>query len=66
MTSREKQEGYINGYVQNIITQTNFDLLNTQVFACGNPNMILETKKKLLELGLKELNFKSEIFISSN
>lgn len=66
VTSREKQEGYINGYVQNIITQTNLDLLNTQVFACGNPNMILETKKKLLELGLKELNFKSEIFISSN
>jgi CDP-4-dehydro-6-deoxyglucose reductase len=64
--SREKKIGFFNGYVQNIITELNLDLVNTQVFACGNPNMIIETKSMLKELGLDASNFKSEIFISSN
>lgn len=64
--SREEASGFFHGYVQNTIEDLNLNLSQTQVFTCGNTNMITDVKNKLLELGLKASNFKSEIFIPSN
>ena len=66
VTSREKSEGFIHGYVQNIIQELHFDLSNSQFFVCGNPKMILECKEILINMGLEKQNFKSEIFTNSN
>lgn len=64
-TSREDRIGFSKGYVQEAVLDLGIKLNRTQVFACGNPDMIIESKEKLIENGLKESNFKSEIFISS-
>ena len=63
--SRENSEGYFKGHVQDALLEQNYDLGSTQVFACGNPNMILEARQVLLENGLSETNFKSDAFIES-
>ena len=64
-TSRENIDGFYNGYVQEAAIDLDINLKKTQVFACGNPKMIFNSKKALIEKGLKESNFKSESFIST-
>ena len=64
--SRENKLGFFHGYVQEAAIDLNIDLSKTQVFACGNPNMIFDSKQALLNNGLIESNFNSEIFIPSN
>lgn len=65
-TSRESTDGYINGYVQDVVKSLDFDLTETIVFACGNPQMIKDLKSQMVLMGLKEKNFKSDIFVPSN
>ena len=64
--SREKKDGFYFGYVQEALIEEGFDLKTTKIYACGNPNMIQESKKLFIANGLKESEFKSEIFINSN
>lgn len=65
--SRENEnwQGEI-GYVQDVLITKNLDLLNSQVYACGSNDMILSAKKLLIENNLKEHNFYSDAFVSSN
>lgn len=65
-TSRESAEGFVHGYVQNVIKGLELDISNSLVFACGNPPMIKELKRQMFALGLKEKNFKSDVFVPSN
>lgn len=65
-TSRESAVGYFNGYVQDVINELDLNLSETMVFACGNPQMIKDLKSQLIIRGLKEMNFKSDIFVPSN
>lgn len=66
VNSREKKDGFAFGYVQEALIAEGFDLKTINVFACGNPQMINETKELLLAKGFKGHNFKSENFINSN
>ena len=65
-TSRESVEGFIQGYVQDAVKELELDISNSLVFACGNPQMIKELKMQMFALGLKEKNFKSDVFVPSN
>lgn len=65
-TSKESLEGMFNGYVQDALLKEKLNLNKTQVFACGNPNMIIQARKKLIENGLLSSNFKSDIFVKSD
>jgi len=65
-TSRESMEGYVHGYVQDAVKGINLDISESLVFACGNPQMIMQLKKQMVALGLDERNFKSDVFVPSN
>lgn len=65
-TSRENKSGFFNGYVQDALLKEDLDLTLTQVFACGNIEMVSCAKSLLVKNGLKPSNFKSDIFIKSN
>ena len=65
-TSRESVEGFVQGYVQDAVKGLELDISNSLVFACGNPQMIKELKMQMFALGLKEKNFKSDVFVPSN
>lgn len=65
-TSRESEEGFVQGYVQDAVKGLDLDISNSLVFACGNPQMIKELKIQMFALGLKEKNFKSDVFVPSN
>lgn len=65
-TSRESSEGFVQGYVQDAVKGLELDISNSLVFACGNPQMIKELKIQMFALGLKEKNFKSDVFVPSN
>lgn len=65
-TSRELADGYIHGYVQDAVKGLNLNVAETLVFACGNPEMILDLKSQMMSLGLEEKNFKSDVFVPSN
>jgi CDP-4-dehydro-6-deoxyglucose reductase, E3 len=65
-TSRESAEGFVQGYVQDAVQGLDLNIDNSLVFACGNPQMIKELKMQLVSLGLKEKNFKSDVFVPSN
>ncbi len=64
--SRETVNGFTQGYVQDAAMQLNLNITETMVFACGNPNMVNDLKKKMIARGLQEKNFKSDIFVPSN
>lgn len=66
VNSREKIKGFAFGHVQEALLAEGFDFQKAKIYACGNSKMIKETKELLLANGLKESNFKSEIFINSN
>lgn len=65
-TSKESEKGMFNGYVQDALLKEELDLKKAQVFACGNPNMIIKAKEILIENGLLSSNFKSDIFVKSD
>ena len=65
-TSRESNEGYKQGYVQDAVLGLNLNLSESIIFACGNPNMIKELKAHAIAKGLEEKNFKSDVFVASN
>ena len=65
-TSRESEEGFIQGYVQDAVKGLELDISNSLVFACGNPQMIKELKMQMVASGLEEKNFKSDVFVPSN
>ena len=65
-TSRESAEGFVQGYVQDAVKGLELDISNSLVFACGNPQMIKELKIQMVASGLKEKNFKSDVFVPSN
>lgn len=65
-TSREKSQGFYNGYVQDALLEIGLDLTKTQVYACGSKSMIDESFKKLQLNGLNEESFFSDAFVSSN
>jgi CDP-4-dehydro-6-deoxyglucose reductase, E3 len=54
------------GYVQDIVLNEEIDLLNSQVYACGSNNMIKSAKELFLKNNLKEINFFSDAFVSTN
>ena len=54
------------GYVQDIVLNEEIDLLNSQVYACGSNNMINSAKELFLKNNLKEINFFSDAFVSTN
>lgn len=54
------------GYVQNAILQDIQDLSGYQVYACGSPNMINDTRTLLIKNGLPEEEFFSDAFTFSH
>jgi CDP-4-dehydro-6-deoxyglucose reductase, E3 len=54
------------GYVQEAVLKQNINLENTQVYACGSNEMIQSAKGKLIKNSLKENNFFSDAFVSTN
>jgi CDP-4-dehydro-6-deoxyglucose reductase len=54
------------GYVQDILVHKINDLENAQVYACGSNEMITSARLLLASYGLKENNFYSDAFVSSN
>ncbi|RIV34989.1 hypothetical protein D2V08_06385 [Flagellimonas lutimaris] len=54
------------GYVQDVLADLLNDLTNCGVYACGSNDMIKSAKKLLTEIGLKEEDFYSDAFVSSN
>lgn len=53
------------GYVQQAVIADQLDLANAVVYACGSPEMIKDAKKLFIEKGLKDNNFFSDAFVSS-
>jgi CDP-4-dehydro-6-deoxyglucose reductase len=53
------------GYVQDILMQMNISFENTEIYACGSPLMINDTKNKLINLGFSINRFYSDAFVSS-
>ena len=64
--SREKQNGYFYGYVQDAVLDLGLDLKKTAVYACGSEVMIRDTLVLLVENGLASNRFYSDAFVSSN
>ncbi|WP_339916184.1 FAD-binding oxidoreductase [Yeosuana marina] len=65
--SRENKEWQgEKGYVQDVLLRQDIDFENAVVYACGSNNMILSAKKLLIKNNLKEHNFYSDAFVSSN
>ena len=54
------------GYVQEAVLKQNINLENTQVYACGSNEMIQSAKKVLFKNALKDNNFFSDAFVSTN
>ncbi len=54
------------GYVQDVLVSQIHNLENAQVYACGSNEMITSSKLLLAKYGLKENNFYSDAFVSSN
>ena len=55
----------IKGYVQDALVRESWNLSNCVVYACGSEAMICGAHEVLLERGLAENNFFSDVFLSS-
>ncbi len=51
-----------NGYFHDVIAQDFTQLQNTEVFACGSPNMVYTTLDSLQKMGLTQANMHSDVF----
>ena len=54
------------GYIQEIVLKQNIALSRAQVYACGSYEMIESAKKTLVENGLRENQFFSDVFVATN
>jgi CDP-4-dehydro-6-deoxyglucose reductase len=54
------------GYIQDVLLSVKKDFSESIVYACGSNEMIASSKELLLKNGLKETNFLSDAFVSSN
>lgn len=54
------------GYIQEIVLKQKISLSNAQVYACGSNAMIESAKKTLVENGLRENQFFSDVFVATN
>ena len=54
------------GYIQEVVLKQKINLENAQVYACGSNEMIQAAKKLLIKNSLKENNFYSDAFVSTN
>ena len=61
----ENWKGHI-GYIQDTLLSIKKDFSESIVYACGSNDMIASSKELLLKNGLKETNFLSDAFVSSN
>src|SRR5690554_2146660 len=50
------------GMIYQVISEDFADLTNTQVFACGSPNMVYGTLDQLAKQGLSDKNMHSDVF----
>lgn len=64
--SKEKNQDCYHGYIQDILIQQDLPLSESEVYACGSPQMIEESRQKLLEHGLPERLFYSDAFVISS
>jgi CDP-4-dehydro-6-deoxyglucose reductase len=64
--SREKQNAFFYGHVQNAVLDLGLDLKKTTVYACGLELMIRVASALLVEKGLEKKRFYSDAFVSSN
>jgi CDP-4-dehydro-6-deoxyglucose reductase len=53
------------GYVQDVLMRLKLNLSKYFVYACGNQNMIQDSKNLLIDNGLHNLNFISDAFVDS-
>ncbi|MFN3998109.1 FAD-binding oxidoreductase [Algoriphagus sp.] len=53
-------------YVQNCLEELSIDWNHSVVYACGSDDMIQESKRKSIQLGLKPNHFYSDAFVASN
>jgi NAD(P)H-flavin reductase len=56
----------VKGYIQNIVLKQQFDIENTQVYACGSNDMINSAQDLFFKNNLKENNFFSDTFVQTN
>ncbi|AZQ61556.1 2Fe-2S iron-sulfur cluster binding domain-containing protein [Flammeovirga pectinis] len=54
------------GYIQDLLIKDQYNLVFSQVFACGSDQMIKSAKQLLIQHQLDEMNFYSDAFICSN
>lgn len=54
------------GYIQETVLKQNISLSKAQVYACGSKAMIESAKKALVESGLTENQFFSDVFVATN
>jgi CDP-4-dehydro-6-deoxyglucose reductase len=66
LSQQEKDWNGEKGYVQNIVLNKKIDLANSQVYACGSNDMIKSAKELFLKNNLKESDFFSDAFVSTN
>lgn len=63
--SKEFSNNFEQGYVQDVIMRQTTNFLETEVYACGSPEMIIDARKKLLNKGLLPHNFYADAFVTS-
>lgn len=65
--SREevKQSGCYKGYVQNVLADQEIDYKNSEIYACGSPQMINDACEHFLQNGGSSKRFKSDAFVIS-
>ncbi len=64
--SREENWKGEKGYVQDIALKQDIDWRETQVYACGSPDMIETSQKLLTQNGLADKMFFADPFVSTN
>jgi CDP-4-dehydro-6-deoxyglucose reductase len=60
-----KQSGIYYGYVQNVLAEKDIDFKNSEIYACGSPQMINEAFELFVQKGGCSKWFKSDTFVSS-
>ncbi|MFJ1262532.1 2Fe-2S iron-sulfur cluster-binding protein [Capnocytophaga canis] len=64
--SQESNKNTEKGYVQNVALKQEINWLNSQVYACGSPNMIETSRTILVQNGLPSEMFFADPFVSTN
>lgn len=64
--SRDNQQGFFHGYVQQAVLSLDLDLDKSSVYACGSEVMIKDARECLLNNSLPLKRFHSDAFVSSS